>query len=73
MKKVTLFIETLFLLFNVGEVVESTTVLQQILRLDGLENRLNLTKNCRDQLLETKNGIQRKELWGIKCECKIFE
>lgn len=66
--RLKLFIETLFCLIIFGQLAESTTVLQQILNLDGLENGLNLTKNCSDQLLELKSGIKRKELWGIKCE-----
>lgn len=66
--RLNLFIETFFCLIIFGQLAESTTVLQQILNLDGLENGLNLTKNCSDQLLELKSGIKRKELWGIKCE-----
>lgn len=73
MKELRLFIEVFFCLLFFGCMAESTTVLQQILELDGLDNGLNLTKNCREQLLETKKGIQRRDLWSVKCEFKNWK
>lgn len=71
--KIFKIFETFLCLIIFGHLTESKTVLEQILQLENLENGLNITEKCRSQLLETKDGVMRKELWGIKCEWKILQ